>query len=192
MTRLKSVSNSVAARAAVIGGAAFAAGGITELVHSQRASGTKVEGVAGYLSLSFFAVALIAIAPVFVALARRARSQRADRAALAAAGGTAILGLTAVTSLVNGSDLAVFGAVAAVTNLAWVAGSIVIAVALKRAASVPRAISIGLPVAWVAAIPLATIGGGVIAGAYFIAVGHRLLAEETAGEASVAAQPTAA
>jgi hypothetical protein len=39
---------------------------------------------------------------------------------------------------------------------------------------VPAAVAIGLPLAWVATIPLATFGGGVIAGAYYLATGYLL------------------
>ena len=177
MNKLNSISNTLAGRAAMLGGAALAAGGITQIVHSQRHSGNSVVGVAGYLSLSFFVVALIAIAPSFIALARSARPGVAQKGAVAAAAGTAVLGLTSITSLVYGHDLGLFNVVAPVTNAAWFFGSIVLAVALKRAGKVSGWVAIGLPVAWVATIPLATLGGGVIAGAYFLAGGY-LLAED--------------
>ena len=177
MNKLNSISNTLAGRAAVLGGAAFAAGGITQIVHSQRHSGNNVVGVAGYMSLSFFVIALIAIAPTFVAMARYARPGVAQKAAVAAAAGTAVLGLTSITSLAYGHDLGLFNVVAPLTNAAWLFGSVVLAVSLKRAGKVPSWVAVGLPVAWVATIPLATLGGGVIAGAYFLAVGY-LLAED--------------
>ncbi len=175
MQRLASITDHLAGRAAILAGAALAAGGVTEIVHSQRHAGNRVVGVAGYLVLSFFVVALVSAAPGFPALARRARPGVATKAALAAAAGTAILGLTSITSLVNGRDLSLFNVVAPLTNGAWLTGSVILAVSLKRAGKVPPAVAVGLPITWVATIPLATVGGGIIAGAYYLAVGHLLV-----------------
>ena len=146
-------------------------------------------GAAGYLALSFFIVALLSIAPSFIALARRARSRVAAWAALAAAAGTTILGLTSITSIVNGHDLALFNVVAPVTNAAWLVGSIILAVSLKRAGRVPAAVAVGLPITWVATIPLATLGGGVLAGAYYLAIGYLLASDAIERAGRAAAQP---
>ena len=189
MQKLNSITNTFAGRAAMVGGAAFAAGGVTQIVHSQRNSGNSVVGVAGYLSLSFFVVALIAVAPSFIALARECRSGAARKAAIAAAAGTAVLGLTSISSLVTGHDLGLFNVVAPLTNAAWLFGSIVLARALRREGNVPTAVAVGLPLAWAASIPLATLGGGVISGAYFLFIGY-LLANEAVERPSVAV-PTA-
>jgi hypothetical protein len=54
--------------------------------------------------------------PSFLALARRASSGAATKAAVAAAAGTAVLGLTSIASIVNGHDLGVFNVVAPLTN----------------------------------------------------------------------------
>jgi hypothetical protein len=192
MQKLSSTTDKLAGRAAILAGIALTGGGITQIVHSQRHAGNRVVGVAGYLVLSFFVVALIAVAPVFLALARRTRSGVATKAALAAAAGTAVLGVTSITSIVNGHDLGLFNVVAPLSNGAWLLGSVVIAVSLKRAGTVPAAVAVGLPLAWVATIPLATIGGGVLSGAYYLAVGY-LLATATIGrKPSPAPQPVAA
>ena len=192
MQKLSRISDKFAGRAALLAGAAAAAGGVTEIVHSQRHSGNSVVGVAGYLTLSFFAVFLISVAPSFIALARRARPGIAAKAALAAAGGTFVLGLTSITSIVNGHDLGLFNVVAPLTNAAWLLGSIIIAVSLKRAGTVPSAVAIGLPIAWAATIPLATVGGGVIAGAYYLAVGYLLVNDAVERRPRVAPQPASA
>ena len=165
MQKLSSITDRLAGRAAILAGAAFAAGGITEIVHSQRDSGNRVVGPAGYLVLSFFVVALVSAAPSFVALARRARSDAATKAALAAATGMAVLGLTSIASIVNGHDLGLFNVLAPLTNGAWLVGSIILAVSLKRAGTVPTAIAVGLAITWLATIPLATVGGGIISSA---------------------------
>lgn len=192
MQMLSSITDKLTGRAAILAGIALTAGGITQIIHSQRHAGNRVVGVAGYLVLSFFVVALIAVAPSFLALARRARLGAATRAALAAAAGTAVLGLTSITSIVNGHDLGLFNVLAPLTNGAWLLGSLVIAVALKRAATVPTAVAVGLPLAWVATIPLATIGGGVLSGAYYLAVGYLLARGTTDHTPSPAPQPVAA
>jgi hypothetical protein len=175
MSSLNNITEKAAGRAAILAAAAFAAGGVTQIVHSQRHAGNRVVEVAGYLVLSFFVVALPAAAPTFIALARRARSSAATKAAVAAAAGTAVLGLTSIASIVNGHDLGLFNAVAPITNAAWLAGSIVIAVSLKRAGTVPTAVAIGLPLAWIATIPLATVGGGVLSAVYYLAIGYLLI-----------------
>lgn len=192
MQRLSSISDRLAGRAAILAGVALTAGGITEIVHSQRHAGNRVVGVAGYLVLSFFVVALISLAPSFIALARRARTNAAMKAAVAAAAGTAVLGVTSITSIVNGHDLGMFNVIAPLTNGAWLVASVVIAVSLKRAGTVRNAVAVGLPLAWVTTIPLATVGGGVLSGAYFLAIGYLLAAGALDHTPSAAPQPAAA
>ena len=192
MQQLSRISDRLAGRAAMLAGAAAAAGGVTETVHSQRHNGNNVVGVAGYLTLSFFVVFLISVAPSFIALARRARSEIAVKAAVAAGAGTLALGLTAITSLINGRDLGMFNVIAPVTNAAWLFGSVIIAVSLKRAGTVSTAVAVGLPIAWVATIPLATVGGGVLAGAYYLAIGYLLVNNAIERRARVAPQPVSA
>ena len=192
MQKLSSISDKVAGRAAMLAGAAAAAGGVAQIVHSQRHSGNNVVGLAGYMTLSFFVVFLISMAPSFIALARRARAGHAQKAAVAAAAGTLVLGLTSITSLINGRDLGIFNVIAPLTNAAWLFGSIIIAVSLKRAGKVSTAVSVGLPIAWVGTIPLGTLGGGVIAGAYYLAIGYLLVNDAIERRPGVAAQPASA
>jgi hypothetical protein len=176
----------------MLAGAAATAGGVTEIVHSQRHSGNNVVGVAGYMTLSFFVVFLISVAPSFIAVARSAQAGLAVKAAVAAAAGTLVLGLTSITSLINGHDLGMFNVIAPLTNAAWLFGSIIIAVSLKRAGRVSTAVAVGPSIAWVAAIPLSTVGGGVIAGAYYLAVGYLLVNDAIERRPQVAPQPAGA
>jgi hypothetical protein len=192
MQKLSTITDKLAGRATILGGAALTAGGITEIVHSQRHAGNRVVGVAGYLTLSFFVVALISIAPSFLALARRARPGAATKAALAAAVATAALGVTSITSIVNGHDLGMFNVIAPLTNGAWLLGSVVIAVSLTRAETMPKPVAVGLPLAWVATIPLATAGGGVLSGAYYLAIGYLLATAGIDHTRSTHLQPVAA
>jgi hypothetical protein len=192
MQKLSLITDKFAGRATILAGTAFAAGGVTQIVHPQRHADSQVVGVAGYLALSFFILALLSAAPSFIVLARRARSGAATKAALAAAAGTSVLGLTSITSLVNGHDLALFNIVAPLTNAAWLLGSIILAVSLKRASRVPAAVAIGLPLAWVAIIPLASFGGGIIAGAYYLAIGYLLASDAIERANRAATQPSTA
>ena len=173
MFKLDRITDSFAGHSALGGGAAFAADGVVQLVHSQH-SGADVVGVAGYMNLSLFLVGLVLISPAFIALARRTRSKLAPKAALAASAGTFVLGVTCITSLVHGRDYGFFNVLAPLTNAAWLFGSIVLAVALKRAKTVPTLIAVGLPVSWIAMIPLGTLGGGLVIGAYWMLVGAYL------------------
>jgi hypothetical protein len=79
-----------------------------------------------------------------------------------------------------------------VTNAAWLLGSIVLAVSLKRARTVPAAVAIGLPLTWVATIPLATSGGGVIAGAYYLTIGYLMASDAIERAGRAATQPRTA
>lgn len=173
MSKLKQISESTAGRAAMAGGALFAADGALQLVHPQH-TGSKVVGLAGQLNLAFFIAALVLIAPTFLALARYARAGWPAKAARAAAAGTAVLGVTSVTSLVMGHDGPWFNVLAPLTNAAWLFGSIALAVALARAGRVPTAAAVGLPLAWIGTIPLATHGGGLLTGGYFLIAGYLL------------------
>ena len=98
MTKLNSITDSLAGRAAMLGGAAFAAAGITNLIHSQRHAGSRVIGLAGHLVLSLFVVALVSIGPTLIALARRARPGIAQKAGPVAAASDPSVASSARTS----------------------------------------------------------------------------------------------
>ena len=171
MSKVSNISNSLAGRLAMAGGALFAADGVLQIVNPQH-TGSQIVGVAGHLNIAFFLVGLILISPTFLVLARYARAGKAQQAARAAALGTFVLGVTCISSLVMGHDGVWFNAIAPLTNAAWLFGSIILAVSLRREGRVPTMVAAGLPLAWIATIPLATLGGGLISGAYFLTVGY--------------------
>jgi hypothetical protein len=148
-------------------------------VHPQE-SGSKVTGLSGHLVISFFIVGLIAMAPAVIALGRRARPGRAQKVATAVALATTMLGLTSITSLTMGHDGVWFNVIAPLTNAVWLFGSIALAVSLRRAGRVGTLIAIGLPVAWIGTIPLATHGGGLITAGYLLALAYALVGDEAA------------
>jgi hypothetical protein len=192
MSKVRNITGSLAGRLAMAGGALFAADGVLQIVHSQRNTGSQVVGLAGHLNLAFFLLALILVSPMFVVLARYARPGKAEKAALAAGLGTFVLGVTCISSLVLGHDGVWFNVIAPLTNAAWLFGSLVLAVSLRRARRVPTIVAVGLPVAWVGAIPLATVGGGLIAGAYFLAVGYLAASEAIERTRAPLAEPAGA
>jgi hypothetical protein len=98
--------------------------------------------------------------------------------------------LKPVPAIVNGHDLALFNVVAPVTNAAWLIGSIILAVSLKRAGKVPASVAVGLPLTCVAAIPLGTLGGGILAGGgYYLTIGYLLASEAIERAGHAATQP---
>ena len=188
MSKVSNISNSLAGRLAMAGGALFAADGVLQIVNPQH-TGSQIVGVAGHLNIAFFLVGLILISPTFLVLARYARAGKAQKAARAAAFGTFVLGVTCISSLVMGHDGVWFNAIAPLTNAAWLFGSIILAVSLKREGRVPTIVAVGLPVAWVATIPLGTLGGGLITGAYFLAVGYLVASDAIERSRAPLAQP---
>ncbi len=189
MQAIKSISSSVAGRAAIVAGSAFVADGVLQVLDSQKNAGSRVVGLAGNLNLAFLAVALIAMAPSLIVLARYGHSAVAEKAGLAAAAGACLLAAGSLTSIVNQHDLAIFPAIAGLANVAWLGGLAVLGASLKRARRLPAVIAVGLPVMWIFSIPLATVGGCLVSGAYFLIVGYLLVNEAIVRRASSVAAP---
>jgi hypothetical protein len=164
------LSTRIRAAAVTAGGAVFAAAGIVEVTHGSS-SESKVQTVADHLLISFFAAGLVLVVPGLLALARHAEGRLAMGAKVAAAG-TAALAVASTASNIHGGDYSWFPAIAAPANAMWLFGSIALAVALRRAGRVPAAVAFGLPVAWIATIPLAQVGGALLAGGYWMAVAY--------------------
>jgi hypothetical protein len=174
------------AMAAVAAGAVWVASAVFQ-VTGGHGSGEEVEGFAGHAILTLFTVVLLLMGPAMFALARHAKSDLGARIALP---GFVVLGLTCIVSNVQGHDPSFFVAVAPITNLLWLAGSIVLAVSLHKANRVPRGLAIALPFMQVFALPLSAVGGSVVTGAYWLAVGY--LMQQGALERGTAAAPATA
>lgn len=65
--------------------------------------------------------------------------------------------------------------------LTWWVGSILLGVAVRCARLMPGWVGAGLPVAMILAIAFASLGSGVVTGAYLIAVGAGIVRAATAG-----------
>ena len=126
--------------------------------------------------LALFAISLLVLVPAQLGLARFARTSLG--AGIASVGVT-LLALGAGSSAVNGSDLSWFPLVAVIANLLWLVGSVMLAVSLWRAGRVPRWVPVLLPLTMPLTLFLSRLGGGLPAGAFWVAVGalalsHRL------------------
>ena len=170
------------AMSAVAAGAVWVASAIVQVTGGHN-TGEKVEGFAGHASITLFTIALLLMGPAMFSLSRHALS---DLGARIATPGLIILGLTCIVSNVQGHDPSFFVVVAPLTNLLWLAGSIVLSVSLYKANRIPRGLAIALPFMQVFALPLSAVGGSVVTGAYWIAVGY--LMQQGALERPVAAQ----
>jgi hypothetical protein len=162
----------LAAAGAAVGGAAFAVAGAlqaTGLDWEENAVETPLQ----HLTMALFAVGLVAVIPTLAALARLARG-RGRYGWIAIAVGQAGVAAASTVSNLRGVDAAWFPAAAIFANGLWVLGTLALAVALWRGRRVPRLVAGGLVVAYVGAIPLAIVGGGLVTGCYWLAISYLL------------------
>lgn len=166
---------SLAPAAAMTGGALMAAAGAlqaTGLDWNENA----VRTTAQHVSLGLFSGSLVLLAIAAVALSRYA-GPRGRFAAYAIASAQVVIAVASTISNIRGIDAAWFDPIAAVSNAAWLAGSIALAVSLYRARRLPPFFSVGVALVYIATIPLSMFGSGIVAGAYWMAVGRFVLAE---------------
>lgn len=121
--------------------------------------------------LAMWAVSLVLVVPAYLALARFARSPWGARLV---AVGTPILAAGAMSSAVNGEDLAAFPAIATVANALWLVGSVMLGVSLWRAGRVPRWVAVALPGSMPVTLVLSQMGSGLVVGAFWVALGAML------------------
>lgn len=123
--------------------------------------------------LLMFTVSLWALAVLFLGLARYGRS---SWGAFVGAAGTVLLTTGTVTSAINGIDLAFFPIVAMAANALWLVGAIGLTVTLARARRVSLWLVLPLPFIQLTLVFFSQMGGGVLSGAFLIALGAVLLA----------------
>jgi hypothetical protein len=160
------ISPRLAATAAIGAAAALAVGGIIQITDTQSGESTVV-GVE-HVTLAMLTTTCVLLAVVTLFLGRAAGR---TRPAAVAATGMLVLAPLTVISNVRGTDPSFFAAVAIPSNLLWFGGWIALAVALKRSGAVPAKLAIALPFTWILALPLSAVGGGLVAGAYWLLVG---------------------
>jgi hypothetical protein len=161
----------LSAFAAMAGGAAWVATGAIQLTGRNELRTDEIETVLEHVLLGLMSTALLLTAPAVVALARHARTRRP---AYVAAAGQTLLAIAATTSNVAGHDPAFFLVVAPLANAMWLLGAIGLAVSLRRAGQVSKLVAFGLPAVQVFALPLSIVGGPIVSGAYWLAVGYML------------------
>jgi hypothetical protein len=171
MSRITSTPTRLSALAAMAGGLAWIVVGVLQTTGGDEFTTSKVETVAEHAMMGFFAAALVLTAPAVLALAGHARTMRP---AYVAASGQVLLAIAATTSNIVGDDPMFFLVVAPLANAMWLFGAIALSVSLKRAGEVPTAVAYGLPLVQVFALPLSVIGGPVVSGGYWLAVGSLL------------------
>lgn len=152
---------------AIAGGVAFAALAVLEVTHP-HIHAVSVQTPAEHAILALFAAGMLLIAPAFFTLAQFG-SRLAP--AKATATGLVLLAIGSTYANVRNGDPGWFNALAAVTNLLWLGGSIWLAFNLYRNSSLHKAIPILLPIIWATTILGARIGGGAISGLYWAVVG---------------------
>jgi hypothetical protein len=164
----------LSALAAMAGGAAWIATGAIQLTGRDELRTEQIETVLEHALLGLMAAALLLTAPAIVELARWARTRRP---AYLAAAGQVLLAIAATTSNIAGDDPAFFLVAAPLANAMWLLGAIGLAVSLHRAGHVSKLVAFGLPAVQVFALPLSVIGGPIVGGAYWLAVGYLLSVE---------------
>jgi hypothetical protein len=139
------------------------------IVADSQSSQSTVVGIE-HVSLGGLSLACLAMIAPFRYLARLAAANKA--AALVAPIGLALLSLVSLISNIRGEDLSIFPAIAGPANLMIFGGFVAVGVGLRRRAGLPLALAIGLPFSWILTIPASDIGGGVLAGAFWMTVAY--------------------
>lgn len=160
------VSVATGGRAALTYGFLAMAIGAAQAVRTGDTSAQIATGMRWILVV--FALSLVVLVPAHLALGGFARTPLGARIA---ALGTPLLAVGAMSSAVNGQDLAWFPAVAVVANALWLVGSVTLGVSLWRAGRVPRWIAVLLPISMPVTLVLSQLGGGLVVGAFWVAVG---------------------
>ena len=156
-----------AGRACALGGAVLCSLGALMATHP-HVHEHKVRSATEHAILVLLAASLTLIAPGVLALGMRVARRAPSRIV---AGCMLVIATAGTISNLRGGDAAWFDPVAGVTNALWLACTVWLAVALHRSRAVPRWVSLGLPVAYIATIPASKAGGGIVGGAFWIAVG---------------------
>jgi hypothetical protein len=171
MSRLSILTRDrVAGRLALAAGAVMASAGAIRVTRPE-VQPDAVETVIEHTILVQLSALLILAIPAVLALGRRAGTLLGRRAAAVAVAGQVALAITCTVSNVNGGDPDWFIVAAPLSNLLWAGGWIALAGALYRSGAVHRAVAVGLPLTWIALLPLSSFGGGLLAGGYWLALG---------------------
>jgi hypothetical protein len=152
--------------ALLLGGAVYAFCGALRVTSGDfQGDHNVLDSTAEYLITGALPVAL-----VLTAWAYRRLGERTPRAAATAVGAQLVLAAMCVVSVVNGEDPSFFNAVAPVCLFTWFVSSIVIARGMGRGA-----VAYALPALVIVTFALSPIGGSIVTGAFWIAMGMQRL-----------------
>jgi hypothetical protein len=169
------LKNRRVALAAVAGGVVYAFNGAIQATQDFGGTHNTIDSTGEYLVTGGFAAALLLTAAAYREFGRMAGRPRAGVVAMVP---QLVLAALATTSVINGEDLSIFNVLAPICLLTWLVSSVVIGVGLKKTRAVPKAVAYGLPALFIATIPLSVIGGPLVTGAFWIAVGSQSLRAE--------------
>ena len=166
------------ASAAVLGGACWIAFAVSALA-STPAEEKKVvlDGAGDYAGFALFALSLALSVAAIAALHlhQRGADGRLGRiGAIVAMTGAAGQCIVISGIIVNGEETSWFGVAAPLAILTWFAGSVLLGVAVKRAALMPGWVGIALPVVTAFAIVGSDAGTSALIGAFQVVVGLRI------------------
>jgi hypothetical protein len=150
--------------AALLGGAVYFVIGAIQATHGDfGGTHNTIDSAAEYVVTGGLTVSLLLTAPVYRAFGELAGR---PRAALVAIVPQVVIALMCVISVARGEDPSFFNTVAPLCLLAWLAASVVVARGLGR-----TPLSVALVLLVPVTFALSPIGGPLLTGAFFMAVG---------------------
>ena len=171
---MNSLRPHITALAALVGGAFYVVLGALQATQDFEGTHNTLDTTAEYIVTGGFAAALFLTAPAYRVLGELAGRPRGGIVAMVP---QLVIGLMCVVSVVNGADPAFFNAVAPLCILTWLVSSIVLTVGLRRRGTVPAKVAIAVSVLPLVTLALSPIGGGMLTGAFWMAVAGHVLRE---------------
>ena len=171
---MTSLRSHITALAALLGGAAYVVLGAIQATHDFQGSHNTLDTTAEYVVTGGFALALFLTAPAYRVLGSLADRPRVGVIAMVP---QLVIGVMCVISVINGADPSFFNAVAPLCILTWLVSSIMLAVGLRRLDVVPRKFAIAIGALPVVTLALSPIGGGLLTGAFWMAIAAHVLRE---------------
>lgn len=167
------------AGAAVVGGIAWIVFGVLSVASPSSEGNAKVDlnSTGEYLGFSLFALCLALSVAAIAALHlhQRGADGRLGRIGAIVAGGGAAAQCVVISGIVvNGAETSWFGIAAPLAILTWIVGTIVLAIAVRRAGLMPGWVALLLPVVTVFAIIGSDAGTSVLIGVFQVVVGLRV------------------
>jgi hypothetical protein len=168
------VTASTAGWAGLAGAVTSAVAGAVQAVRTD--DGNRFVDPIEHVLLTLIAVTLVLWAPAYLALGRRIGGRLGRIGGGLAAFGCALLAAGTTSTNLHDQDYAWFTVVALPANLAWLAGSVLLAVGAWRGRTLPRPLAAALPLVWVTSIILSQAGGNLIAAVIWAIAGWLLVA----------------